>query len=68
MIYLWRKEPSSAMDETDALPTVLRRQCLLWYVDNILITSPLKEASDKNTVTALNRLANKGFKMSKKKA
>lgn len=41
---------------------------LLWNADNVPITSPTKEASDKNSVTTLKHLANKGCKVPKKKA
>ena len=44
-------------DLLDLFPTLLQ------YVDNILNASPTKEASDKNTVTTLNHLANKGCKV-----
>ena len=37
-------------------------------MDDILIANPTKEASDKNTVTTLNHLDDKGYKVSKKKA
>lgn len=37
-------------------------------VDKILIVSPTKEASDENTVTTLNHLGDKQYKVSKKKA
>ena len=45
----------------------LRERTFLHYVDNILIASPTKVASDKNTVATLNLLADKGYKVSKKK-
>ena len=45
----------------------LEKGILLQYVDDILTTSPTKEASDKNTVTTLNNLADKGYEMSRKK-
>ena len=45
----------------------LEEGTLLQYVDKILIASLTKEASDKNTVTTLNNLADKGYKVSKKK-
>ena len=45
----------------------LRDRTFLHYVDNILIASPTKVASDKNTVATLNLLADKGYKVSKKK-
>ena len=46
----------------------LEERTLLQYVDDTLITSPTKEASDKNTVATLNLLADKGCKTSKKMA
>ena len=39
----------------------LEEGSLLQYVDNILITSPTQESSDKNTVATLNHLADKGY-------
>ena len=40
---------------------------LFQYADHILITSPTKEAPDKNTVTTPNHLAAQGYNVSKKK-
>ena len=37
-------------------------------MDEILIASPIKELSDHNKVTALNHLAERGYKVSKEKS
>ena len=46
----------------------LEEGALHQYVDGILIVSLTKEVFDKNAITALNHLAHKGSKVSKKKA
>ena len=46
----------------------LEEGTLLQYVDDILVASPSKQLSDKNTIMTLNHLADKEYKVSRKKA
>ena len=54
--------------EKDLRELQLQGRAILQYVDDILICSPTKEASDQNTIQTLNFLAERGYQVSKKKA
>ena len=41
---------------------------MLQHVDDILVASPSKEIADENTITMLNVVASKGYKVSTGKA
>ena len=75
--YTWTVLPQGFRDsphlftrvlEKDLRDLQLQEEAVLQYVDDILICSPSKEASDRNTILTLNFLGGRGYWVSKKKA
>lgn len=75
--YTWTVLPQGFRDSPHLFARVLEKDlrdlqleggAILQYVDDILICSPSKEASDQNTIQTLNFLAERGYRVSKKKA
>lgn len=75
--YTWTVLPQGFRDSPHLFARVLEKDlrdlqlqggAILQYVDDILICSPSKKASDQNTIQTLNFLAERGYRVSKKKA